>query len=244
MRDLRVRELNLGTMKSAKSAQLIMKGFLLDQQGKKVLTFKPETDSRDGAFVVSRALPHMKRPSLIVPTDNSGEIISTRVWIDKPDVILLDELQFFTVEQVEKLAEISITYDVDIYAYGLMMSYNGKMFEPIRRAIECAFTIKTIEMSCDHCINEATHHLRYINDELIIDGDAVAVEDEQFKERDERYESVCFSCYHRAIDVAEMKRLENHPISSEELRSSDDSLDSIIAKVYDYYSVLVDRDKK
>jgi thymidine kinase len=207
MRDLRIRDLNLGTMKSAKSAQLIMKGFLLDQQGKKVLTFKPEMDSRDGDYVVSRALP-IKRPAIIVPTHNNGTLMSSLVWSKKPDVILIDELQFFTVEQVEKLAEISITYDVDIYSYGLMMSYNGKMFEPIRRAIECAFTIKNIEMACDHCINEATHHLRYVNDVLVIDGEPVAVEDEEFKERDERYESVCFSCYHSAIDVAEMKAIE------------------------------------
>jgi len=207
MRDLRVRELNIGTMKSAKSAQLIMKGFLLDQQGKKVLTFKPEMDSRDGEFVVSRALP-IKRPAIVVPKKDDGNTMSSRVWIDKPDVILIDELQFFTIEQVEKLAEISITYDVDIYAYGLMMSYNGKMFEPIRRAIECAFTIKNIEMSCDHCINDATHHLYYIDEELVTDGDGIAVEDEEFKKKDHRYESVCFSCYHRAIDVAEMEKVE------------------------------------
>lgn len=206
MRDLRVRELNIGTMKSAKSAQLIMKGFLLDQQGKKVLTFKPEMDSRDGAFVISRALP-IKRPALVVPSDNDGNMMSTRVWVDKPDVILIDELQFFTEQQVEKLAEISITYDVDIYAYGLMMSYNGRMFEPVRRAIECGFNIKTIDMACDHCINDATHHLLYLDEVLQVDGNAINVED--FSNKEQRYESVCFSCYHRAIDVHEMEQTES-----------------------------------
>jgi thymidine kinase len=82
------------------------------------------------------------------------------------------------------------------------------MFEPIRRAIECAFNIKTLDMSCDHCANDATHHLRYVNDELIVDGEPVAVEDDNFKRREERYESVCFSCYTRAIDVAEMRAIE------------------------------------
>jgi thymidine kinase len=205
-RDLRVRELNLGTMKSAKSAQLIMKGFLLDQQGKKVLTFKPEIDSRDGSFVVSRALP-IQRNAILVPQDNNGIIFSEMVWKHNPDVILLDELQFFTVEQVEKLAEISITYDVDIYAYGLMISYNGRMFEPIRRAIECAFSIKNIDMSCDHCANDATHHLLYLDNILQVDdGDGISVEDTENKEQ--RYESVCFSCYHRALDIYEMEQTE------------------------------------
>lgn len=198
MRDLRVRELNIGTMKSAKSAQLIMKGYLLDQQGKDVMTFKPEMDSRDGAYVVSRALP-IKRPAIVVPKDALKGSMATTIWFQSPEVILLDELQFFTVEQIEELADISITYDVDIYAYGLMMSYNGKMFEPVRRAIECGFSIKTIDMSCDHCINDATHHLLYLDDVLQVDGESINVED--FSNKKQRYESVCFSCYARAVDL-------------------------------------------
>jgi thymidine kinase len=206
-RDLRARELLIGTMKSAKSAQLIMKGYLLDSQGKKVLTFKPETDTRDGAFVVSRALP-IKRPAIIVPKDDNGGIMSMKVWHQKPDVILIDELQFFTTQQIERIGEISITYDVDIYAYGLMMSYNGTMFDSIKRAMESGFRINYIDMSCDHCNNDASHHLYYVNDELVIDGDGIAVEDENFKKKNHRYESVCFSCFQRAVDVAEMERIE------------------------------------
>lgn len=200
-RDLRVRDLLLGTMKSSKSAQLIMKGYMLDNQGKKVLTFKPETDTRDGGVVRSRALP-ITREAIVIAKDDVGTM-SMKVWMENPDVILIDELQFFTVEQVEELAEISITYDVDIYAYGLMMSYNGKMFEPIKRAIECGFRLNTIDMSCDHCANDATHHLLYIDGVVKSDGNPVNVED--FENKEQKYESVCYQCYVRAIDVADMK---------------------------------------
>jgi len=206
-RDLRVRDLIIGTMKSAKSAQLIMKGYLLDMQGKKVLTFAPEANIRDGAFVTSRALPHLKRPAIVVPTSDDGSVMTSKVWQENPEVILLDELQFFTVEQVETLAEMSITYDIDIYAYGLMMSYNGRMFEPIRRALECGFNIKTLDMSCDHCSNDATHHLLYLDGELQAEGEPVNVED--FKNKEQVYESVCYSCYMRAIDVYEMEKTFN-----------------------------------
>lgn len=208
-RDLRVRDLILGTMKSAKSAQLIMKGHLLDLQGKKVLTFAPEMNTRDGAFITSRALPHLKRPAIVVPEENNGGMISTRIWIDKPDVVLIDELQFFTVEQVERIAEISLTYDVDIYTYGLMMSYNGKMFDSIKRAIECGFRITTLDMSCDECNNDATHHLLYVNGSLQLDdGDGIAVEDTEDVEQE--YKSVCYSCYTRALDLHEMEQAEKY----------------------------------
>ena len=226
MRDLRIRDLIIGTMKSAKSANLILKGFQLDLQGKKVLTFAPEMNTRDGAFISSRALPHLKRPAIVVPTDNNGSMISNLIWARQPDVILIDELQFFTVEQVERIAEISITYDVDIYAYGLLMSYTGRMFEPIKRALECAFNMKTLDMSCDHCANDATHHLYYVDDELITEGSGVAVEDEEFEKKSKRYESVCFSCYHKALDVAEMDKVEK---DNEILKSIDDAISTAVS---------------
>lgn len=204
-RDLRTRDLIIGTMKSAKSAQLIMKGYLLDQQGKKVVTFKPETDTRDGAFVSSRALP-IKREAIVIPKNSNGIEFSERAWIDRPDVILVDELQFFTEKQVEKLAEVSITYDVDIYAYGLLMSYNGKMFESAKRALECGFRMLTIDMPCDDCNNDATHHLLYLDGELQTDGDSISVED--FNNKEQVYKSVCYSCYQREIDIAEMKMID------------------------------------
>ncbi|PGO60747.1 hypothetical protein [Priestia megaterium] len=206
-KDLRTRHLNVGTMNATKSAQLIMKGFQLDQQGKKVLTFKPEGDSRDGAFVVSRATP-IKRPAIVVPKKDNGVMMSSLVWSKNPDVILIDEIQFFTVEQIEKIAEISITYDVDIYAYGLLLSYTGMMFESTKRMIESGFKFVNIEMTCDLCHNDATHHLLYVDGELETRGDAIVVEDKEFQKKDKKYQSVCFSCYHMALDVAEMKEKE------------------------------------
>lgn len=191
-----VRNLILGTMKSAKSAQLIMKGYTLDSQGKKVLTFKPETDTRDGAFVSSRALP-IKRPAIVIPKDCSGESMLWEVYLKQPSTILIDELQFFTVEQIDMIANISINYDIDIYAYGLMIAYNGKMFDAIKRAMECGFKITSLDMSCDHCNDNATHHLLYLNGELQTDGEPISVED--FQNKQQQYESVCFNCYLNAI---------------------------------------------
>jgi thymidine kinase len=208
MRDLRVRDLLLGTMNASKSAQLLMKAYNLEQQGKKVMVFKPETDSRDGAFVVSRALSD-KRPAIVVPKDSDGSIMAEKVWTKKPDILLVDELQFFTEAQVEKLAEISITFDVDIYAYGLLLSYTGKMFDATKRAIESGFRITMIDMSCDYCQNDATHHLLYVDEKLETDGSGIVVEDEEFKKKKQSYKSVCFSCYQRALDVAEMEQIES-----------------------------------
>lgn len=185
-----VRDLIVGTMNASKSAQLLMKAYNLERQGKKILVFKPEIDTRDGEYVISRALPS-KRKAIVIPKKAKGKMIN-EVLNNRPNVIFVDELQFFTVEQIEELAEISLNFDVDIYAYGLLIAYNGRMFEATKRAIECGFRLVVIDMQCENCRNDATHHLLYINGEVITDGDGIHVGDQEYK-------SVCYECYRKAI---------------------------------------------
>lgn len=191
-----VRDLIVGTMNASKSAQLLMKAYNLERQGKKILVFKPEIDTRDGEYVISRALTS-KRKAIVIPKDAKGAI-KKEVSKHRPNVIFVDELQFFTTEQIEELADISLNYDVDIYAYGLMIAYNGKMFEATKRAIECGFRLVVIDMQCENCRNDASHHLLYVNGELIVDGDGIFVGDQEYK-------SVCFDCYQKAINKKSKK---------------------------------------
>ncbi|MFB4159846.1 hypothetical protein ACE1TF_08190 [Geomicrobium sp. JSM 1781026] len=192
LRSNKVRHLILGTMKSSKSAHLIMNGHQLDEQGKRVLTLKPETDLRDGAFVSSRAL-HTKRPATVIPKYDDGTLLLSTIESFQPDVVLVDELQFFTDEQVEALSAASIAYDSTIQAYGLMISYTGMMFEPVKRAMECGFTIHHLSMPCVHCSQDATHHLLYLDGQLQTSGSPINVED--FGNASQVYESVCYECY-------------------------------------------------
>ncbi len=210
------RELYVGTMKSAKSAQLLMKGYLLDEQGKKVLTFKPASDTRDGAYVTSRAM-ETRRPATVISEGDDGSLIRYMVWKHQPDVILIDELQFFNEKQVSVFAEISVKENVDIYAYGLMMSYNGKIFPSIIKAMESAFKVKTIEMSCERCISNATHHLLYLDGVLQVDGNSINVED--FKNKSQKYESVCYSCYLKALESESIEKayLKKYPSKEKEI---------------------------
>lgn len=188
--DFMVRDLITGTMNASKSAQLLMKAYNLERQGKKILVFKPEIDTRDGEYVISRALTS-RRKAIVIPKSANGKM-KEEVSRNRPNVLFIDELQFFTVEQIEELADISLSYDVDIYAYGLMMAYNGKMFEATKRAIECGFRLVVIDMQCENCRNDATHHLLYIDGELVLDGNGIHVGDQEYK-------SVCFECYRKAI---------------------------------------------
>jgi thymidine kinase len=185
------RKLFHGTMNASKSAQLLMQAFNLERQSKTFLIFKPEIDTRDKSVVRSRAL-NEERPAYTISKDSTGWI-STLVAKYQPDFLFIDECQFFTPEQIEEFARISIVTDTPIFAYGLLLSYTGEMFEASKKAIECGFTLHELKMQCDFCHEKSTHHLLYIDGEVVKNGEPIHVGDQEFK-------SVCYTCYRKEIN--------------------------------------------
>jgi thymidine kinase len=180
------RKLFHGAMNASKSAQLLMQVYNLERQGKTFIIFKPDIDTRDSGVVKSRALQE-ERPAYTISKDDTW-LMSTLVANYQPEFIFLDESQFFTAEQIEELTRISVNNNIPIFAYGLLLSYTGELFEGSKRAIECGFTLHELKMQCDSCHEKSTHHLLYVNGELVKDGDPIHVGDQE-------YRSVCYECY-------------------------------------------------
>lgn len=178
-------------MNASKSAQLLMQAYNLERQGKTFIIFKPAIDTRDEGVVRSRALDE-ERPAVLIGKNDFHNMF-THVMIGNPDFVFVDELQFLTPEQVEELSEISIKLNKPIFAYGLLLSYTGKMFEASKKAIECGFTLHELKMQCDFCNEKSTHHLLYVDGELIKDGEPIHVGDQEYK-------SVCYTCYTREMN--------------------------------------------
>ena len=175
-----------GTMNASKSAQLLMQAYNFERQGKTYLIFKPKSDSRDGEYVKSRAVS-AKRLSIQVDRHQQGFMYGLALE-HEPSFIFVDELQFFTAKQIEELADITIGLNIPIFAYGLLLSYTGELFEGSKRAIECGFTLHELKMQCDDCHEKSTHHLLYLDGELMKAGDGFHVGDTEYK-------SVCYACY-------------------------------------------------
>lgn len=178
------RNLFHGTMNASKSAQLLMQAYNLERQGKTFVIFKPETDTRDGEYVRSRALGE-RRPAHLV---NRLGIITSVVTEMHPDFIFADETQFFSKELVDELTNISIITDTPVFAYGLLLDYTGKLFEGSRRAIENGYTLHELKMQCDFCKSKSTHHLLYIDGQVVKNGSGIHVGDTEYK-------SVCYECF-------------------------------------------------
>lgn len=63
-------------------------------------------------------------------------------------VVVIDEAQFCTTEQVDFLAEIADNLDIPVFAYGLRTDYMGHLFEGAKRFMELADEIDEVKTSC------------------------------------------------------------------------------------------------
>jgi thymidine kinase len=163
-----------GSMNASKSAQLIMDCYNHRQNGKRVLVFKPSLDGRDGEYVVSRALNTKIKADLTVNPDDICLMLN-KVLEKKPRIVFVDEVQFFTKEQIEELAYIVDILGVTVIAYGLMTTFKGELFEGSKRLVELADVIERIRSECTKCSNEGIMNARYVDGKFQSDGDTVMV---------------------------------------------------------------------
>jgi len=180
------RKLFHGTMNASKSAQLLMQAYNFERQGKTFLIFQPKKNTRNNGKVKSRAL-NDERDALAIGDDELMTMLMMARF-HQPDFIFVDEIQFMSKKNVDELAFISTHLDIPIFAYGLLISYTGELFEGSKRAIECGFSLQELKMQCDFCSNKSTHHLLYDNGEIVLDGEPIHVGDEEYK-------SVCYDCF-------------------------------------------------
>ena len=87
-----------GAMGSSKTAQALITKFNYEEQGMTVWLIKPSVDTRDGADVIRSRIGLMNHARIITPEQ---DIIEAYRADGKHDVIIADEAQFFTPEQID-----------------------------------------------------------------------------------------------------------------------------------------------
>lgn len=179
-----------GTMNSKKSADLIMTNHNYSEQGKKTLVFKPLCDTKNGAFVSSRALD-VKIPAITVGEDvKRGMFHLTNVI--KPDCVLVDEVQFMPEHQIDELGEIVDLLDIPVIAYGLLTDFTTKIFDGSRRLIEIGAMVEPLKTVCWDCKSKADYNMRLFKAVPIFTGEQIMIGG------NESYKPVCRSCYNKA----------------------------------------------
>ena len=173
-----------GVMSSSKSAALIINAYNFRRNGTQVEVIKPSFDNRFGAEkIVSRIGLECNAntmPNLTNYTPN-----------DKTNVILVDEVQFFSPTDIDKLVQIADQKNKIVMCYGLMVDSNEQIFPASRRLIEVGAKLHRMDSTCqiNGCMKLATHHLRFTPDGQVIHAG------DQFALGDSNYKSVCRAHY-------------------------------------------------
>ena len=179
-----------GAMGSSKSANALITKFNYEERGMKVWLIKPAVDVRDGKHTLKSRIGLSAEAQIIAENDSILELLNSK---EKVDVIISDECQFFTAEQINELREIVDFKDIPVMCFGLRTDFKTGLFEGSRRLFEVADCIAEIKTICS-CGRKATVNARIDENGFVLtEGKQVLLGS------NESYIAMCHSCYSRAI---------------------------------------------
>ncbi len=190
-----------GAMGSSKTAQALTTKFNYEERGMSVWLIKPSIDNRDGEDVVkSRIGLCAPCEAISKDTDLYNEFITKHGDID---VIIADECQFFTEEQIEELRHIVDERDCPVLCFGLRTDFLCHLFPGSRRLFEVADSISEIKTICA-CGSKATVNARLDkNMRIVTSGDQVMIGG------NETYIAMCHRCWQKAIQNQKNQQGDN-----------------------------------
>ena len=119
-----------GAMGSSKSAQALITRFNYEELGMTVWLIKPSTDTRDGADIIRSRIGLEAHAQVITPEQN---IVDEYHKVGRHDVIIADEAQFFTPEQIDQLRELVDDEDLPVLCFGLRTDFLTRFFPGAQR---------------------------------------------------------------------------------------------------------------
>ncbi len=189
-----------GAMGCSKSAQALITKFNYEERNMKVMFIKPAIDVRDGADIV-RSRIGLQAKAIPVPADMNLFDLYSKNHTDC-QVVICDECQFLTPEQVDQLDQIVMEYDVPVLCFGLSTDFLTHLFPGSKRLFEIAQSITEIKSVCK-CGAKATVNARFDDaGNIVFSGDQIMLGGNG------RYEAMCRKCWLKAKKEQEAKGIK------------------------------------
>lgn len=201
-----------GAMGSSKTANALMTRFNYLEKNHSVWLIKPQTDTRDdyvdesgNIVTVVKSRIGLSAPAYVIKDNDDiialyenadADIVVNEqlVKTKKIDVIICDECQFFTEDQIDQLKYIAENSDIPVICFGLRSDFRTKLFPGSKRLFEIADSITEVKSVCD-CGKKAIVNARFDgNGNIVTDGAQVDIGG------NEKYKSMCWSCWQKLIN--------------------------------------------
>ena len=189
-----------GAMGSSKTAQALITKYNYEENDLQVWLIKPSADTRDGQQILRSRIGLEAEVEVIPPSMDVWERFrDTR--LGRCDVIIVDECQFLTEQQIDQLRAIVNENNIPVMCFGLRTDFQTRLFPGSRRLMEIADTIQEIKTICD-CGAKATVNARIDSQgHIITQGEQVVLGG------NDSYIAMCHKCYIRGIREHRVIRL-------------------------------------
>lgn len=181
-----------GAMGSSKTAQALITKYNYEENDLNVWLLKPDADVRDGDKILRSRIGLEAMAECIGPEMDIAELFR-RTQLGKCDVIIVDECQFLTPEQINQLRQLVDDYNLPVMCFGLRTDFQTHVFPGSLRLMEIADTIQEIKTICD-CGAKAT-----VNARIDSQGHIVTQGAQVFLGGNDSYIAMCHKCYIRGI---------------------------------------------
>ena len=173
-------------MNAGKTTHLLQVRYNYIENGGNVLLFTSLIDDRFGVGKVKSRIGLEADAIPLRKSDDIGAVVAAEHAKTPVTVVLVDEVQFMTADQVRQLAWIVDELNVPVMAYGLKNNVYGTLFsDAIIAMMALAQDFQEIKQLC-HCGRKATMILKYDrNGEAVRSGPVIEIGGEG------RYVSVC-----------------------------------------------------
>ena len=179
-----------GAMGSSKTANALITRFNYQERNMKVWLIKPSIDDRDGANIIRSRIGLEAVADVMTP---ETDILSLFEESHRDsDVIITDECQFFTPEQIDQLRRIVDVYDIPVMCFGLRTDFLTHLFPGSRRLFEVADSITEIKTICS-CGSKAT-----VNARIGEAGNVVTTGSQILIGGNDSYIAMCHKCWKKA----------------------------------------------
>ena len=192
-----------GAMGSSKTAQALITKYNYEENDLNVWLIKPSADTRDGQHIL-RSRIGLEAKVQIIPPQADVLAIFEKEQKDTCNVIIVDECQFMTEEQIDQLRSIVNDYNIPVMCFGLRTDFQTKLFPGSMRLMEVADAIQEIKTICD-CGSKATVNARIDKNGYIVTQGA-----QVFLGGNDSYIAMCHKCYIRGIREHKIIKLHNH----------------------------------
>ena len=189
-----------GPMDCGKSTLALQTHYNHSRQGRVGLVLTRNDRSHAARVTTRIGLAH----EAIEVTDelNLVELVRQR-WAagERLDYVICDEACFYTVAQVEQMADLVDVHDVDVFAFGLATDFRAELFPASRRLFELADEVSRlqVEVLC-WCGRLGQLNARVVAGVVAREGEQVVIGDTSSGTADVRYQVLCRRHY-RAGDL-------------------------------------------